>query len=650
MSSPTYPGVYVQEVSSGVRPIEAVGTSTPAFLGLAERGPAGEARRVTSWAQYEREYGSFIADGYLAQSVLQFFRNGGRQCYVVAVRRADAVVASTTVQNALQAPGLRFSAAGAGEWGNALMVSFAPGSRDPHNEVRIVVRRQADPRIVPSDVGDLPADEVHDNLSLDPDARNYLPTVLRSASEMVRVEVLTEGLGLTRGTLRGGRKPLLPLEAPATGRRRTVAVNVDHDGWQDIDLAAVATTADAAEVAAEIQEKVRALTPKKASTPAEAFTGFTCEVEDAASGRLLLGSGTGAGAVAATGKSAVLVRKAAAADAAGMLGLLEVDGAAARGAFAGRRPSPELPTVQIGDHAVGGAVSDARRGVDGVADPDFVAAFGALDTITDVSLLAVPGECTADIVSAGMAYCAARPLQDLFFLGETGRDHVDVDAAKRFVASIATPNSYGAVYFPWLTATDPGGAAEPVLLPPSGYVAGLYARTDAARGVWKAPAGTAASLTGAVGLAVELTDTQHGILNPLGVNVIRRFPAAGIVSFGARTVSADPEWRSVPVRRMSIMLRTSIYQGIQWAVFEPNDEPLWSQLRLNIRSFMTTLFRRGAFQGTTPSDAFFVACDATTTTQADIDAGIVNVLVGFAPLRPAEFVLVKISQKAGQAS
>ena len=151
-----------------------------------------------------------------------------------------------------------------------------------------------------------------------------------------------------------------------------------------------------------------------------------------------------------------------------------------------------------------------------------------------------------------------------------------------------------------------------------------------------------------MGLAAELSDVQHGNLNPLGVNVIRRFPTAGIVSFGARTISSDPEWKYVSVRRTAIMLRVSIYYGIQWAVFEPNDEPLWSELRLNIGSFMTTLFRQGAFQGSTPAQAFFVKCDAETTTQADIDLGIVNVLVGFAPLKPAEFVVVKISQQAGQ--
>ncbi|HBA55067.1 MAG TPA: phage tail protein, partial [Syntrophorhabdus aromaticivorans] len=226
-----------------------------------------------------------------------------------------------------------------------------------------------------------------------------------------------------------------------------------------------------------------------------------------------------------------------------------------------------------------------------------------------------------------------------------------IDEAKAFRDAITPKNSYGAVYLPWLKMLDPEGkSTEPILAPPSGYVAGLYAKTDAQRGVWKAPAGTAVALAGAKGVAVNFTDVQQGNLNPLNINVIRQFAGSGIVLWGARTITSDPEWNYIPVRRMAILLRVSIYRGIQWAVFEPNDEELWASLRLNINSFMMTLYRQGAFQGSTPSQAFFVKCDSETTTQDDINLGIVNVLVGFAPLKPAEFVVVKISQKAGQSS
>ena len=249
-----------------------------------------------------------------------------------------------------------------------------------------------------------------------------------------------------------------------------------------------------------------------------------------------------------------------------------------------------------------------------------------------------------------MNYCKnGRSLSDCFFIGDMAVTDETPTEAKDFYNALSPKNSYGAVYMPWLRMLDPTGqSAEPILVPPSGFVAGIYAQTAGQRGVWKAPAGTSASVGGAVGLAASLTDTQQGTLNPFGINVIRRFNASGIVVWGARTQTSDPEWRYVPVRRTAIMLRESIYNGIQWAVFEPNDEPLWSDLRLNISSFMNGLFRQGAFQGATPSEAYFVKCDSETTTQADIDNGIVSVLVGFAPLKPAEFVVVQISQKAGQ--
>jgi phage tail sheath protein FI len=308
--------------------------------------------------------------------------------------------------------------------------------------------------------------------------------------------------------------------------------------------------------------------------------------------------------------------------------------------------------IQIGDAAKVPPVTDATLGLDGTAainELSFSTAFAHLDNKTDFSLLAVPGENTTFMVDEGMNYCQKRPLQDVFYIGETLETDDAPEGAEAFRAKLTKPNSYGALYFPWIRALDPAGRSpEPILLPPSGYVAGLYARIDASRGVWKAPAGTEASLGGAVGLAIDLTDVQHGNLNPLNVNVLRQFAGSGVVLWGARTITADPEWTYIPVRRMAIFLRVSIYRGIPWAVFEPNDEDLWASLRLNINSFMMNLFRQGAFQGATPSQAFFVKCDNETTTQDDINLGIVNVLVGFAPLKPAEFVVVKISQKAGQ--
>jgi hypothetical protein len=183
-------------------------------------------------------------------------------------------------------------------------------------------------------------------------------------------------------------------------------------------------------------------------------------------------------------------------------------------------------------------------------------------------------------------------------------------------------------------------------------MAGNYARTDSARGIWKAPAGIEATLRGVQRLEYKLTDPENGTLNPLAINCLRSFPVYGNISWGARTlVGSDQqasEWKYVPVRRTALFLEESLYRGLHWVVFEPNDESLWAQIRLNVGAFMQNLFRQGAFQGSSPREAYFVKCDSETTTQNDINLGIVNIVVGFAPLKPAEFVIIKLQQIAGQ--
>jgi len=209
-----------------------------------------------------------------------------------------------------------------------------------------------------------------------------------------------------------------------------------------------------------------------------------------------------------------------------------------------------------------------------------------------------------------------------------------------------------AIYFPWLRVPDPLQDGRLLAFPPAGTIAGVMARTDTQRGVWKAPAGQDASLNGVPELTVPLTNLENGRLNPLGLNCLRAFPVIGRVVWGARTLrGADrlaSEWKYVPVRRLALFLEESLYQGTQWVVFEPNDEPLWAQIRLNVGAFLQGLFRQGAFQGRSPREAYFVKCDKDTTTQADINLGIVNIVVGFAPLKPAEFVILRIQQMAGQ--
>lgn len=648
----SYPGVYIEEVSSGVRPIAAAGTSTPAFVGLTEMGPTDRAMRVTNWTEFQKHFGSFITSGYLAHAVFQFFNNGGRQCYIVRVTRSDAAAATVTLQNRAATPiaGLQFQAKNSGAWGNFLYLQIQDGTLNPGNEFRLSIRRQDEVDVVPADFANLPALEVHDNLSMDPDAPNFVERVLSQNSNFVNADALATNTSLQRGFHRGAFAPNLPLTT-----NRNFQINLDYDGFRTIALpAGVAAVTDLAAVATAITTAVRALSPLRSSTPPAAYSAFDCTVETVSGAtRLLLQSGSNTGAGTENLHSSVRIQNAVTDNATALLRLGSNHGGRSEDGLAVRRPA-NVAAIQLGDNAVVAPVTAVTRGNEGVAaltELSYSNRFTLLDNITDVSLLAVPGVGTSVMVDAGMAYCALRPLRDLFYIGEMTQDHDLPAEAESFRNSLTTPNSYGAVYFPWIKTLDPTGrSAEPILAPPSGYVAGLYARIDATRGVWKAPAGTEATLNGAVGLALDLSDTQHGNLNLINVNCLRRFSGAGIVSFGARTITSDPEYGYVPVRRMAIMLRVSIYNGIQWAVFEPNDEDLWSQIRLNINSFMTNLFRQGAFQGSTPAAAFFVKCDAETTTQADINNGVVNVLVGFAPLKPAEFVVIKISQKAGQTS
>jgi phage tail sheath protein FI len=221
-------------------------------------------------------------------------------------------------------------------------------------------------------------------------------------------------------------------------------------------------------------------------------------------------------------------------------------------------------------------------------------------------------------------------------------------------STIGVVNANGAAFWPRLRLADQLNNSQLRTFGPSGLVAGVYANTDTTRGVWKAPAGIGAVLNGVQSMTYLLSDAENGVLNPIGLNCFRNFPVYGPVLWGARTlVGADAEasqWKYVPVRRVALFIESSLYQGTQWVVFEPNDEPLWSAIRLNIGSFMQNLFIQGYFQGQTPTEAYFVKCDSETTTQTDIDNGVVNIVVGFAPLYPAEFVVIQIQQISGQTS
>lgn len=272
----------------------------------------------------------------------------------------------------------------------------------------------------------------------------------------------------------------------------------------------------------------------------------------------------------------------------------------------------------------------------------------ALDDVELFNILVLPGISDPSTIIDAAAYCEQR---DAFYIVDPPTAQ-DPAAMLALAQGTTLPKSdHAAIYWPYIRVGDPntGGLRSTA---PAGALAGVYARTDGQRGIWKAPAGTDASVVGAQALEYSANDAENGLLNPFAVNCVRAKSPYGIIAWGARTMkgsnAAADQYKYIPVRRLASYIKLSLYRGTQWVVFEPNDEPLWSQIRLSIGAFMNTLFRQGAFEGRTARDAYFVKCDSETTTQNDVDTGVVNIVVGFAPLKPAEFVIITLQQIAGK--
>ena len=545
--TPTYPGVYIEEVSSGVRTITGVPTAIAAFIGRAYRGPVDEPVRVQNWGDFERAFGGLRLGYPLGNAVYDFFRNGGGEALVVRMFVAPAgdggdggdgdggdggggdgggAPAEIPIPAAITHGGMGLRAASPGSWGRNLRL------RVDHDNRPTDLPWMTTFGIAQADLFNL---TLRDTVT-GAEERYVNLTVRESPRRVDRV------LAQQSSLLRADPDVVLPATVPAAHAAATSAV------WTD--------NAQSAGV------------PPATDVPDSDPLGDTV------------------GSVAAqTGLYAL--------DKADIFNILVIP--------------PDDLTQDVSD-AVYGAALDycVQRRAMLIVDPPL-----AWDSVADA---------------------------------ETG-----VRANAYGLNGTNTRNA--AVYFPRVRTTNPLlGVVETT--PPAGLIAGAYARTDAQRGVWKAPAGIDVSLNGTQGLEIVLTDEQNGTLNPLGVNCLRSFPIIGRVIWGARTlrgadVLAD-EYKYVPIRRLALFIEESLYRGTQWVVFEPNDEPLWSQIRLNVGAFMHDLFRQGAFQGQTPREAYLVKCDKETTTQFDRDRGIVNIVVGFAPLKPAEFVILRIQQLTGQ--
>ncbi len=529
-----HPGVYIEEVPSGVRTITGVATSVTAFIGRAQRGPVDDPIVVTSYADFERRFGGLWPLSRLGYSVRDFFLNGGSQAVIVRLFRSTPGAPPPPDNAKLPVGTLRLEALDPGVWGNSLRAridydtrKFDPALGETSTSLFNLYVRDGLTGVI----------EEHRNVVVTPtDHPRFVTNVVKNQSRLVSV------------TAPGGARPAASGNNPDNGK--TI--------WDDNGTSTNSKVSGAANIAS--------------------------------------------------------------------------DGIA-------------ITNTEF----IGAGKEAAKKGLFSLENTDLF------------NLLVVPPYTSGDavdttVVTAAATYCAKRRAMLLVdpLLTWSDADAVVTDFGTGFDSALGTNSKNAALFFPRLLQPNPLKDNQVESFAPSGVVAGIMARTDTQRGVWKAPAGLDATLTGVPQLAVPLTDGEIGQLNPRGVNCLRALPGAGRVVWGARTMQgADllaSEWKYIPVRRTALFLEESLYRGTQWVVFEPNDEPLWAQIRLSVGTFMNNLFRLGAFQGATPREAYFVKCDKETTTQADIDLGIVNIFVGFAPLKPAEFVVIRLQQLAGQSA
>lgn len=636
------PGVYVEEVASGPRPIEGVGTSTAGFVGLTERGPTMP-RLVTSWGDYLRWFGDTIDTtiSFMPFAVRGFFDNGGQRAFVARVAGGTAAASTFDLPTAGANTVLRITASGPGTWGNRILIRVQNASQNAAaNWFRLTILYYAN-GIPPVFVDPLnPATrsnplrrepdiiEDYDNLISAPGRSNSVESVLNASSKIVQVQFVNTGVG-----------------APNPGRPT------------DIAFAAGVASLDLATANANTSLRISA---RAAGAAANAFT-------------VAVGNGTNPNTFAITVNDgvnpAVVFDNIPDTDPAQAIPAVNNASPIVRADwFPATPPNPATPArpanAAAANLAGGGPGSVLASGTDGNAitpndfignpgaAPDLRTGLAGLATIDEVNMLVAPDEVNANIANSFLitselvAQCEL--LRERFTI-------LSIAGGQGLVQTIQPPqdSTYGAVYYPWIRVFD-ARAQDTILIPPVGHVAGIYARTDIERGVHKAPANEV--VRGIVNqdlgptrkpLEYQIVKGEHDILNPRGVNVIRDFRSdgRGIRVWGARTMSSDPLWKYVNVRRLFLYVEESIDEGTQWVVFEPNDEPLWARVRQVITNFLTTTWRSGALQGLTADQAFFVRCGYDTMTQDDIDNGRLICEIGIAPVKPAEFVIFRIQQK-----
>ena len=645
---PTYPGVYIEEVPSGVRTITGVATSIAAFIGYFKRGPENKAVQIFNMGDFDREFGGLDPDSEAGYAIQQFFLNGGTQAHVVRVVSNDANAASIQASNSV-APGgavIKFIAKNPGTWGNSVRVSI---SHDPPGEDRFNVTITEY-----NDTGVALRQEVFLNRSMTEGNENFIKTTINdknTGSKIIEVDDVSGTLppasnGTLSGDHRGSGETNETTQVTISAPKPQFEVTIDGVTaigalvLKDTDTGGSYKMSD---IAVALENAIRSAEPTN-----RRFSGSSVT---SANGRLHILAGTGspqsivefsnAGTGDSTADELLLTAGTGAAANVQEYALGASNDVAAQISETGNLGSNgTLP----GTGELRGLLND-KSGIYALEDVD-------LFNILCIPRTATRSDGTFDaVLSEAIAYCEEKRA---FFIIDTPVGIDDVQDIKDWKATkgnlIRSKNA--ALYFPRIEIPDALDNFRLRSVGASGTMAGLYARTDSNRGVWKAPAGTEASLRGVSELEYVLSDRENGVLNPLAINCLRNLPVFGSISWGARTMEgADAlasEWKYVPVRRLALFLEESLFRGTHWVVFEPNDEPLWAQIRLNVGAFMNNLFKQGAFQGTSPREAYLVKCDKETTTQTDINSGIVNIVVGFAPLKAAEFVFIKIKQLAGQ--
>ncbi len=626
-------------------------TSVTAFIGEARRGPIGIATLVHSIGEYEAVYGPLAsATDAMGLATGAFYQNGGKDAYVVRVAdtaTANTAAAAIDLDGEASTKPLTVLAANEGAWGNDLYVRIKkPNATDQSFtlEVGHMTRRGA------TDV--FQSDESFSGLSMNDRDPSYAVTLVNSSSRLVRLRLNDVTAALQAATLTsGGVSKANNFFSTAITTDKTLTINLNGLGARTIRIT-VASLAlggtnnltDGQAVAAAIQAQVQAIAPTQ--DPYKSFTATY--TQGATTGTFVLTSPKLA--------SASVVVYDSGTDPTTLGKILLLDPASATASPGAAKIVPKaFPTGNVEAAALTGGKAGAA------GQTQYRSAFTQLKKVRDISIIVLPGQAQAADGSGNIAVAEA-----ISHCNDVGNRMLIVDppagvelTTAAAVDGLQLPTSnYSALYYPWVKVPNPffnadtnAGAARTLTIAPSAFAAAMWSRTDARRGVWKAPAGVEAQLVGVAGLEFEVGDGDQDQLNPLGVNCVRKLPSFGAVIWGARTLAtkADPPWRYVPVRRTAIMIEQSIYNGIQWAVFEPNDHRLWSSLRVNVGAFMDSLFRAGAFQGEKSSDAYFVRCGlGDTMAQDDIDRGQVIVVVGFAPLKPAEFVIVRIQQKLQQ--